>query len=96
VTEAPPVAPLDVPAIRALFSALGRREDGREAVFFDGPAGSQVPRSVIDAVADAMAHANANTHGLFATSRAVDRLLQEARRSSYPSLSAASRTAWCG
>jgi cysteine desulfurase family protein (TIGR01976 family) len=68
----------DLAAIRAQFPALAREEGGRPVAFLDGPAGSQTPRRVIDAVASTMAHRNANTHGLFATSREVDALLERA------------------
>ena len=35
---------------REEFPALRRAINGRPAVYFDGPAGSQVPQRVIDAV----------------------------------------------
>lgn len=47
--------------------------------FLDGPGGSQVPRVVVDAVADVYASCNVNTHGNFALSREVDRRMQAAR-----------------
>ncbi|MHB8476077.1 MAG: cysteine desulfurase-like protein [Steroidobacteraceae bacterium] len=47
--------------------------------FLDGPGGSQVPRAVVDAVADVYASCNVNTHGNFAPSREVDRRMQAAR-----------------
>jgi cysteine desulfurase family protein (TIGR01976 family) len=48
-------------------------------VFLDGPGGSQVPQSVIDAVTDCLAYRNANDGGAFATSRAVGELVEAAR-----------------
>ena len=69
------VGALDVAACRAQFPALAREIAGRPAVFFDGPAGSQVPRSVIDAIGKYLASSNANHGGLFATSRESDALL---------------------
>lgn len=65
---------LDVGAVRARFPALASG-----AAFFDGPAGSQVPQSVIDAVAGYLRDSNANTHGAFATSRATDAMVDGAR-----------------
>ena len=65
---------LDVPALRSLFPALNS-----DAAFFDGPGGSQVPQSVIDAIAGCLRDANANLGGAFATSRAADELLGRAR-----------------
>jgi cysteine desulfurase family protein (TIGR01976 family) len=53
--------------------------EGRPAVFFDGPGGSQVPARVIDAVATCLAQHNANEGGLFATSRQVDTIVTAAR-----------------
>lgn len=66
--------------IREAFPALQTPIEGRIPVFLDGPGGAQVPRSVIQAMAESMVHANANTHGAFATSRRVDALIAEARQ----------------
>ena len=66
---------LDVEALRREFPALTREVAGRPAVFFDGPAGSQVPRRVIDAIGDYLANRNANHGGLFATSVESDAML---------------------
>jgi selenocysteine lyase/cysteine desulfurase len=54
---------LDVPALRSRFPALAS-----DAAFFDGPGGSQVPQSVIDAVAGYLRDSNANLGGAFPTS----------------------------
>ncbi|MBI2825131.1 MAG: cysteine desulfurase-like protein [Planctomycetia bacterium] len=66
---------LDVAACRARFPALQRKFGGRPAVYFDGPAGSQVPQCVIDAMVDYLSNRNANHGGLFATSRESDAML---------------------
>jgi cysteine desulfurase family protein (TIGR01976 family) len=63
-----------VDAVRARFSALDR-----PLAFFDGPGGTQVPDSVIDAIADYLRSANANLGGPFATSRRSDALVTQAR-----------------
>ncbi|HME39671.1 MAG TPA: cysteine desulfurase-like protein [Steroidobacteraceae bacterium] len=47
--------------------------------FLDGPGGSQVPRVVVEAIADVYAACNVNTHGNFAPSREVDRRMAAAR-----------------
>jgi cysteine desulfurase family protein (TIGR01976 family) len=70
---------LDVDACRRQFPGLARLVDGRPAAFLDGPGGSQVPQSVIDAVADCLAHRNANDGGAFATSREVGGIVHAAR-----------------
>ncbi|HJM24228.1 MAG TPA: cysteine desulfurase-like protein [Candidatus Thalassarchaeaceae archaeon] len=64
--------------IRDCFPALGRTINGRAAVFFDGPGGSQVPRSVVDAVSDYLLNHNANTGMSFATSLETDEIISEA------------------
>ncbi|NTU85054.1 MAG: cysteine desulfurase-like protein [Chloroflexales bacterium] len=70
----------DPHAVRALFPALAQEVAGRPAVFFDGPGGTQVPRSVIEAIAGYLAHSNANTHGAFATSRRTDETIAAAHQ----------------
>lgn len=65
--------------IRSDFPALSREVNGSPAAYFDGPAGSQVPRQVIDAVAGYLAHHNANTGGPFATSMETERIIDTAR-----------------
>ena len=62
-----------VEAVRARFTALQR-----PLAFFDGPGGTQVPDSVIDAIAGYLREANANTGGPFETSRLTDALLTRA------------------
>jgi selenocysteine lyase/cysteine desulfurase len=66
-------AVLDVEAVRARFSALQR-----PFAFFDGPAGTQVPDEVIDAIAGYLRESNANSGGAFETSRRTDELIEEA------------------
>ena len=48
-------------------------------VYLDGPAGTQVPRQVIDAMTGYYSTCNANTHGAFITSVESDRLVGQAR-----------------
>jgi cysteine desulfurase family protein (TIGR01976 family) len=63
-----------VEAVRARFTALQQ-----PLAFFDGPGGTQVPDSVIGAIADYLRYSNANTDGPFDTSRRTDALLTKAR-----------------
>jgi cysteine desulfurase family protein (TIGR01976 family) len=65
---------LDVEAVRARFSALQR-----PYAFFDGPAGTQVPDEVIDAIAGYLRESNANVGGEFETSRRTGELIEAAR-----------------
>lgn len=71
---------LDVDAIRAKFPALNEAYNGRPAIFFDNPGGTQVPRRVIDAMTDYLSRRNANTHGLFETSKRTDATIERARQ----------------
>ncbi|MDM9382320.1 cysteine desulfurase-like protein [Chlorogloeopsis sp. ULAP01] len=71
--------PLDIKWIRAQFPALTQEINGQPAVFFDGPGGTQVPGSVIDAMGDYLVRSNANAHGAFATSARTDVLIDSAR-----------------
>jgi cysteine desulfurase family protein (TIGR01976 family) len=71
---------LDVEEIRKLFPGLQREVGGRRAVFADAPGGTQIPQSVIDAIADYLATSNANEHGAFATSAETDDVIEGARR----------------
>jgi cysteine desulfurase family protein (TIGR01976 family) len=59
----------DVAAVRARFSALDR-----PTAFLDAPGGTQVPDSVIEAMAAYLRESNANLGGPFATSRRSDAL----------------------
>jgi cysteine desulfurase family protein (TIGR01976 family) len=69
-----------VPSLRRQFPALARRAGDQPAVFLDGPAGTQVPRSVIDAMSNYLSHCSANHGGLFPTGRESDALLNEVHR----------------
>ena len=73
-------AKFDVAAVRRQFPSLAQRHGDREAVFFDGPAGSQVPERVIAAIGDYLRTMNANHGGMFATSVRSDAMLDEAHR----------------
>ena len=54
----------DVDRIRMNFPALQRELNGRPIIFFDNPAGTQVPRSVVERMNEAMFHKNANLGGV--------------------------------
>ncbi len=71
-------------AIREQFPALER-----PLVFFDAPGGTQVPRQVLDRMTTYLVRHNANHGGAFATSRASDAVLDEAREAMAAFLNAA-------
>jgi cysteine desulfurase family protein (TIGR01976 family) len=69
-----------VAQLRLQFPALAKQVGGKQAVFFDGPAGTQVPQRVIDGIANYLIHHNANHDGVFATSIESDQLLHRAHQ----------------
>jgi cysteine desulfurase family protein (TIGR01976 family) len=71
---------LDLASIRAQFPALSARDDSRPRIYFDNPAGTQVPRSVVDRIDECLLHANANLGGYFATSRFAGEIVDGARQ----------------
>ena len=73
-----PMIDFDVQAVRRRFPALAELHDGRPMAFFDGPGGTQVPETVIDAVAAYYRESNANAGGAFATSERTDAIVDEA------------------
>lgn len=71
--------PFDLDAVRAQFPALALTDNGKRRVYFDNPAGTQVPRSVAEAMSRCLLETNANAGGRFVTSKAVDELIEGAR-----------------
>jgi cysteine desulfurase family protein (TIGR01976 family) len=71
--------PLDVAWVRAQFPSLQLQVNGHPAAFLDGPAGTQVPKQVIEAVQNYYLKSNANTCGAFPTSRSNDAIIASAR-----------------
>lgn len=65
--------------IRSAFPALQRHHDGHPVAYFDAPGGTQVPRSVVEAMEDYLYHHNANTHWHYPTSMETDALLAGSR-----------------
>lgn len=70
---------LDVTTVRSRFPALARAEEGRQVAYLDGPAGTQVPSSVIDAIAGVHRDGVANLGGAFGASRDATRFVSGAR-----------------
>ncbi len=68
----------DVEEVRRQFPALSEQFDGRPAVFFDNPGGTQAHGSVIEAMVDYLTRRNSNTHGQFETSRRTDAVIEGA------------------
>jgi cysteine desulfurase family protein (TIGR01976 family) len=71
--------PLDNAWVREQFPSLKLQVNGHPAAFLDGPAGTQVPKQVMDAIQNYLLRSNANTCGAFATSRSNDAMIASAR-----------------
>src|SRR5438309_3034024 len=66
-------------AIRKSFPALARTHNGYPVAYFDGPGGTQVPRTVVEAMNDYLYCHNANTHWAYPTSEETDAIIDSAR-----------------
>src|SRR6267378_41101 len=69
----------DIAWVREQFPSLQLRVQGHTSAFLDGPAGTQVPKQVMDAVQYYFLGANANTYGAFLTSRRTNEMIVSAR-----------------
>src|SRR3989440_11832652 len=69
----------DVAWAREQFPSLKLQVERHAAAFLDGPAGTQVPKQVIQAIEDYLVSANANTCGAFETSRRNDAMIASTR-----------------
>jgi len=65
--------------VRQQFPALQRTHRGMPVAYFDGPGGSQVVDTCIEAMADYMRKGGANLHGQFASSIETEAHIHEAR-----------------
>ncbi|HEX2370165.1 MAG TPA: cysteine desulfurase-like protein [Acidimicrobiia bacterium] len=71
--------PLDPETLRPLFPALGRTLNGQQVAYLDGPGGTQVPETVIEAMADYLRQGGSNLGGGFASSDASEATVAAAR-----------------
>src|SRR5438309_2298701 len=79
-TVAPsPATMMSTEEIRRCFPALARTHNGYSVAYFDGPGGTQVPRTVVEAMNDYLYHHNANTHWAYPTSEETDAIIDSAR-----------------
>jgi cysteine desulfurase family protein (TIGR01976 family) len=65
---------LDLNEIRNQFPALSR-----PVIFFDNPGGTQISRQSLERITSYLVETNANHEGQFATSRASDAIIEQAR-----------------
>lgn len=66
--------------VREQFPALKRTYNGMPAIYLDGPGGSQVVRTAIEAMVSYMSSGGANLHGQFPSSRETEDHIEQARR----------------
>lgn len=69
----------DIDSVRSGFPALDRMQDGRVVAYLDGPGGTQVHGSVVDAMSRYMRRGGSNHGGHFVTSEETDSLVDGAR-----------------
>jgi cysteine desulfurase family protein (TIGR01976 family) len=79
-TAAPsPAAIMSSEEIRRCFPALARIHNSYPVAYFDGPGGTQVPRTVVEAMNDYLYRHNANTHWAYPSSEETDAIIDSAR-----------------
>jgi cysteine desulfurase family protein (TIGR01976 family) len=74
-----PAAMMSIEEIRQCFPALARTHNGYPVAYFDGPGGTQVPCTVVEAMNDYLYRHNANTHWAYPTSEETDAIIDSAR-----------------
>ena len=70
---------IDLETIRAQFPALSETDNGLARLFFDNPAGTQVPIQVAQKMSECLLHKSANLGGNFATSDLADAAVSDSR-----------------
>ena len=70
----------DIAAARRQFPALPLEDEGRPRIYLDNPAGTQVPKQVIDRTVECLARKNANLGGYFTTTVEAGELVDEAHQ----------------
>jgi cysteine desulfurase family protein (TIGR01976 family) len=70
---------LDLDRIRAQFPSLAETDNGKPRLYFDNPAGTQVPASVAERMTDCLLYKSANIGGYFPTSHMAAEVANEAR-----------------
>src|SRR5437588_12357483 len=79
-TAAPsPATMMSTEEIRRCFPALARTHNSYPVAYFDVPGGTQVPRTVVEAMNDYLYHHNVNTHWAYPTSDDTDEIIDSAR-----------------
>ncbi|WP_194435492.1 cysteine desulfurase-like protein [Vibrio fluminensis] len=79
-----------VDKVRAQFNALHQTHNDLPVTFFDGPGGSQVPESVLEAMVSYLNHFNSNLGAPYFSSQVTTELMLQARQSCQALLNAQS------
>jgi cysteine desulfurase family protein (TIGR01976 family) len=74
-----PYTEVECQQARQVFPSLARTVNGLPIAYLDGPAGTQVPEPVIEAISGYYRTSNANQHGPFVTSRETDQVIAGTR-----------------
>jgi cysteine desulfurase family protein (TIGR01976 family) len=69
-----------IESVRRQFPALALQDQGEQRVYFDNPAGTQVPSQVVDRTVECLVHKNANLGGYFKTTVDAEALVNEAHQ----------------
>ncbi len=77
-------------AVRAQFPALAITDNGKRRIYFDNPAGTQVPSCVAEAMSRCLLETNANVGGYFPSSHAAGSVVTSAREAMADFLNASS------
>ena len=77
--NSPKTTVASVEEVRHHFPALERVHNGHAVAYFDGPGGTQVPRSVVEAMNDYLYNHNANTHWAYPSSSETDEIIARSR-----------------
>jgi cysteine desulfurase family protein (TIGR01976 family) len=73
-------AAFSLDSLRAQFPSMSLKDGDKPRVYFDNPAGTQVPQRVIDRTLEALVNKNANLGGYFTTTVAAEALVNEAHQ----------------
>ncbi len=71
--------------IREHFPSLHRTHNKNSIIYLDGPAGTQVPTEVIEAISTYYQTSNANTHGQFLASQETDSMILDPHKGLFQS-----------
>ena len=70
---------LNATSLRKQFPSLQRKHNNQPMIYIDGPAGTQVPHTVINSISHYYSNSNANTHGTFVTTQETDKIIDHTR-----------------